>query len=87
VNKAKVNKSDETVGMVQVTKDQFYGVIYQQRLDVFPRSRVEAGEYPWPTDWNFRSGALFGIDYPTDIRDEDEYWMLRAYAPSAALVG
>ena len=71
--------------MVKVTKEQFYDIVCHQRLDVFPRSRVEAGRYPWPCDWKFRSGQLFGVNYPLGRHYPDserfEYFVIDEYAP------
>lgn len=44
--------------MRQVTKDEFYKIIYDGKLDVCVGRPI--GNYPYTTDFKFRNGNLFG---------------------------
>ena len=46
--------------MKEVTKEQFYGIIYDQKLDVMPHSRRDFNEPTRVTDWNNRDRSTFG---------------------------
>lgn len=44
--------------MEEITKEQFYKVIYEMNLNVHPYPR---GEYPYTTYWEFPNRQLFGL--------------------------
>ena len=46
--------------MKEVTKEQFYGIIYDQKLDVMPHSRRDFNEPIRITDWHNRHRSTFG---------------------------
>jgi hypothetical protein len=59
--------------MKEVTKDEFYGIINESKLDVLVRPETnEPGHwYPHTTEFKFRNGTLFGKvveEYPDGKR-------------------
>ncbi|WP_418169063.1 hypothetical protein [Alistipes putredinis] len=50
--------------MKEVTKKEFYKIIYDNKLDVRP---VPMGNYPYTTIWKLKDGRIWGKTEPTDI--------------------
>ena len=48
--------------MKEVTKDEFYKIINDNRLDVvvYPKTNEPGHWYPHTTEFKFRNGTLFG---------------------------
>lgn len=67
--------------MTEVTKEQFYAIIYEQKLDVCPYSRGEFNNPVWVTDWNYRNRSIFGRSeqHTTDSKGHNIYPYVEKY--------
>lgn len=67
--------------LVQVTRDHFYQIIGDFRLDVHPS--IRSGPYPYTTDWVLPSGRIIGTTFPAKNRRSNffqrEYWISEEY--------
>jgi hypothetical protein len=59
--------------MVEVTKEQFYKVIYDNDLDVCVHSDYNNIKKLMTTDFKFRNGVAFGVSYHNYDLDSDDY--------------
>lgn len=58
--------------MTEVTKEQFYNIITEQKLDVRPHSRRDFTDIIRITDWHNRDGSVYG--------KTEEHTTLRGFA-------
>lgn len=67
--------------MKEVTKEQFYGIIHDQKLDVMPHSRLDFNEPVRVTDWHNRDRSTFGISevHTTDANGAHIYPHIEKY--------
>lgn len=57
--------------MKQVSKEEFYSIIFERKLDVHPRPE------PDKTFWEFRNRRLFGVSTPGyRCQGEKAYYIL-----------
>jgi hypothetical protein len=61
--------------MCEVTKEEFYDLIYAQKLDVHPYTR-DVYNYPYTSDWKLRNGQLWGVS-------EGYLWSDGVYRPGS----
>jgi hypothetical protein len=59
--------------MKEVTKKQFYKVIYDNDLDVCVFSTYNQGKQLMTTEFKFRNSEVFGYSYHNYDLDSDQY--------------
>ena len=59
--------------MVEVSKEDFYKVIYDNDLDICVKARGKNADQIMVTDFKFRNGVVFGYNYHNYNLDSDDY--------------